>query len=66
MSHYKPYPAYKDSGVEWLVPVPHLSAQAACLRNGHAAIVCSNKTRQGSVRKHLLKPAGYLYLGAAK
>ncbi|WP_374258937.1 hypothetical protein [Aquabacterium sp.] len=22
MSHYKPYPAYKDSGVEWLGPVP--------------------------------------------
>lgn len=22
MSHYKPYPAYKDSGVEWLVAVP--------------------------------------------
>jgi type I restriction enzyme S subunit len=23
MSHYKPYPAYKDSGVEWLGPIPH-------------------------------------------
>ncbi|HCF2410319.1 restriction endonuclease subunit S [Pseudomonas paraeruginosa] len=22
MSHYKPYPAYKDSGVDWLGPVP--------------------------------------------
>ncbi len=22
MSHYKPYPAYKDSGVEWLGEVP--------------------------------------------
>jgi len=22
MSHYKPYPAYKDSGVEWLGQVP--------------------------------------------
>ena len=22
MSHYKPYPAYKDSGVEWIGPVP--------------------------------------------
>ena len=22
MSHYKPYPAYKDSGVEWLGRVP--------------------------------------------
>ena len=22
MSHYKPYPAYKDSGVEWLGDVP--------------------------------------------
>ncbi len=22
MSHYKPYPAYKDSGVEWLGSVP--------------------------------------------
>lgn len=22
MSHYKPYPAYKDSGVEWLGPIP--------------------------------------------
>lgn len=22
MSHYKPYPAYKDSGVEWLGKVP--------------------------------------------
>ncbi|WP_411960426.1 restriction endonuclease subunit S [Pseudomonas mandelii] len=24
MSHYKPYPAYKDSGVEWLGQVPEL------------------------------------------
>ena len=22
MSHYKPYPSYKDSGVEWLGRVP--------------------------------------------
>ncbi|QSH81870.1 hypothetical protein [Ferrovum myxofaciens] len=22
MSHYKPYPAYKDSGVEWIGEVP--------------------------------------------
>ena len=22
MSHYKPYPAYKDSGVEWIGKVP--------------------------------------------
>ena len=22
MSHYKPYPAYRDSGVEWIGPVP--------------------------------------------
>ena len=22
MSHYKPYPTYKDSGVEWLGQVP--------------------------------------------
>ena len=22
MSHYKPYPAYKDSGVEWIGQVP--------------------------------------------
>jgi type I restriction enzyme S subunit len=22
MSHYKPYPAYRDSGVEWIGQVP--------------------------------------------
>ena len=22
MSHYKPYPAYKDSGIEWIGEVP--------------------------------------------
>ncbi len=40
MSHYKPYPAYKDSGVEWLGKVPeHWSIKkisAICkLRNGY-------------------------------
>lgn len=40
MSHYKPYPAYKDSGVEWLGKVPeHWSIKkisTICkLRNGH-------------------------------
>lgn len=40
MSHYKPYPAYKDSGVEWLGKVPeHWAVKkiaAICkLRNGY-------------------------------
>lgn len=26
MSHYKPYLAYKDSGVEWLGKVPEIAA----------------------------------------
>ena len=30
MSHYKPYPAYKDSGVEWLGPIPE-SWKVSCL-----------------------------------
>ncbi|MES2074275.1 MAG: type I restriction endonuclease subunit S [Pseudomonadota bacterium] len=31
MSHYKPYPAYKDSGVEWLGPVPaHWEVRRLC------------------------------------
>lgn len=38
MSHYKPYPAYKDSGVEWIGPVPEhwevvRMKRAASLRN---------------------------------
>lgn len=24
MSHYKPYPAYRDSGVEWIGQVPEI------------------------------------------
>jgi type I restriction enzyme S subunit len=40
MSHYKPYPAYKDSGVEWLGKVPEYwsvkKIAAICkLRNGY-------------------------------
>jgi type I restriction enzyme S subunit len=40
MSHYKPYPAYKDSGVEWLGKVPaHWSIERVAnnysLRNGY-------------------------------
>ena len=31
MSHYKPYPAYKDSGVEWLGKVPaHWEVRRLC------------------------------------
>ena len=38
MSHYKPYPAYKDSGVDWIGPVPEhwevvRMKRAASLRN---------------------------------
>ena len=29
MSHYKPYPAYRDSGVEWIGQVPKHWARAA-------------------------------------
>ncbi|MGZ3159837.1 MAG: hypothetical protein ACXU7H_12185 [Burkholderiaceae bacterium] len=29
-------------------------------------IICANKTRQGYVRKRILKLAGYLFLGDAK
>ena len=29
MSHYKPYPAYRDSGVEWIGRVPKHWARAA-------------------------------------
>ncbi len=31
-----------------------------------ATIVSGNKTRQGSVRKRFLKPAGYLFLEGAQ
>jgi len=40
MSHYKPYPAYKDSGVEWIGPVPEhwqvrrIKFSIASCRNG--------------------------------
>lgn len=31
MSHYKPYPAYKDSGIEWIGPVPeHWEVKPIC------------------------------------
>jgi len=42
-----------------------VSASPACPCGCTAAIVSSNKTRQGSVRKRFLKPAGYLFLGGA-
>ena len=29
MSHYKPYPAYRDSGVEWIGRVPEHWARAS-------------------------------------
>lgn len=31
MSHYRPYPAYRDSGVEWFGPVPeHWEVKPIC------------------------------------
>ena len=48
MSHYKPYPTYKDSGVEWLGRVPeHWSVRKvkweATARSG-----TDNKSETGS------------------
>lgn len=43
-----------------------ISDQQTCPLSTNAAIVSGNKTRQGSVRKRFLKPAGYLFLGCAK
>lgn len=43
-----------------------VSEQQACPSSTTTAIVSRNKTRQGSVRKRFLKPAGYLFLEGAK
>ena len=41
----KPYPAYKDSGIEWLGDVPQNSDKGACplfLWRGHWEVVNDN------------------------
>lgn len=40
MSHYKPYPTYKDSGVEWIGQVP---AHWRCLRLKRLAVICNGQ-----------------------
>ena len=52
MSHYKPYPAYKNSGVEWIGPVP---AHWETLRIKRAATL-RNERRNDS-------PDGWTYVG---
>ena len=52
MSHYKPYPAYKDSGVEWIGPVPEHWEVAPMKR----AASLRNERRNDS-------PDGWTYIG---
>lgn len=52
MSHYRPYPAYKDSGVEWIGPVPE---HWETLRIKRAAQL-RNERRNDS-------PSGWTYVG---
>lgn len=50
MSHYKPYSAYKDSGVEWIGRVP---AHWRCLPFKRLAVICN-----GQDYKEVADPAG--------
>ncbi len=50
MSHYKPYPAYKESGVEWIGQVPE---HWRCLRFKRLAVICN-----GQDYKEVADPAG--------
>lgn len=50
MSQYKPYPAYKDSGVEWIGQVPE---HWRCLRFKRLAVICN-----GQDYKDVADPAG--------
>lgn len=52
MSHYKHYPAYKDSGVEWIGPVPEHWEVARIKR----AAILRNERRNDS-------PEGWTYIG---
>jgi len=52
MSHYKPYPAYKDSGVEWIGKVP-----------GHWDVVRIKRTAQIATDRCNIIPAGLQYIG---
>ena len=47
MSHYKPYPAYRDSGVEWIGQVPE-HWEVKRLRH-----VASFKIRRASCRERV-------------
>lgn len=68
------YERYKESGVEWLGEVPvgwaigkikqnsSLSSKKILCKNHISAYNTVNKTCQGYVRKHILKPAGFSFL----
>ncbi|MDH1305355.1 restriction endonuclease subunit S [Pseudomonas fulva] len=58
MSHYKPYPAYKDSGVEWLARVPeHWQVKQLKYLTSH---IGSGKTPSGGAEVY--QDAGVLFL----
>jgi len=58
MSHYKPYPAYKDSGVEWLARVPeHWQVKQLKYLASH---IGSGKTPSGGAEVY--QDAGVLFL----
>ena len=52
MSHYKPYPAYKDSGVEWIGQVPE-----------HWNVVRIKRTAQIATDRCNIIPVGLPYIG---
>ena len=52
MSHYKPYPAYKDSGVEWIGKVPE-----------HWDVVRIRRTAQITTDRCNAIPLGSPYIG---
>lgn len=52
MSHYKPYPAYKDSGVEWIGKVPK-----------HWDVVKIKHAAQLATDRHNAIPSGLQYIG---
>ena len=52
MSHYKPYPAYKDSGVEWIGKVPE-----------HWDVVRIKRTAQIATDRCNAIPSGLPYIG---
>jgi type I restriction enzyme S subunit len=52
VSHYRPYPAYKDSGVEWIGKVPK-----------HWDVVRIKRTAQISIDRSNAIPPGLAYIG---